>query len=109
MSREWYYTKDGKSKVGPISGAELQLLAKSGQLAPTDMIWKEGMPKWSAASSIKGLFTRLEVTPPAGSEFDDTARLQVKARPAPMRDVEIDLPEPLLMADDFEEGGRVQA
>ncbi|MGH9556867.1 MAG: GYF domain-containing protein [Terriglobales bacterium] len=42
MSQEWFYTKDGKTKVGPVSSAELQGLAKSGQLLPTDMILKQG-------------------------------------------------------------------
>jgi len=54
MSAEWYYTKDGQ-KYGPLSAAELKELARSGQLAPTDMVWKAGMAEWKVASSVKGL------------------------------------------------------
>lgn len=63
MSQEWFYTKDGKSKFGPYSPAELKALAKSGVLAATDMVWKQGMTRWTAASTIKGLFGRLTSTP----------------------------------------------
>ena len=52
-----FYTRDGKGKSGPISSAQLQALAKSGQLQPADMVWKEGMAKWTPASKIKGLFS----------------------------------------------------
>lgn len=58
MASEWFYTRDNKSKAGPVSSAQLQALAKSGQLKPTDMVWKEGMAKWMPASAIKGLFNQ---------------------------------------------------
>ena len=63
MSQQWFYSKDGKGKVGPVSSAELQALAKSGQLLSTDMVWKEGMSQWVAASAIKGLFANVEANP----------------------------------------------
>jgi antitoxin component YwqK of YwqJK toxin-antitoxin module len=56
MGQEWYWTRDGKSRNGPVASAELQALAKSGQLLPTDMILKSGQAKWVPASKIKGLF-----------------------------------------------------
>lgn len=59
----WFYSKDGKSKVGPVSAAELQALAQADELRPADMVWREGMPKWVPAEKIKGLFT----VPAAGS------------------------------------------
>ena len=67
MAQEWFYTKDGKARLGPVSSAELQALAKSGQLLPTDKICKPGMNQWTAANAVKGLFTNLEsAQKPAG-------------------------------------------
>jgi hypothetical protein len=43
MASEWFYTRDGKTKIGPVSSAQLQAHGKSGQLRPTDMLWREGM------------------------------------------------------------------
>ncbi len=42
MGEKWYYSRDG-STVGPVSALELKHLASSGQLGPTDLVWKEGM------------------------------------------------------------------
>lgn len=56
MSDKWFYAK-GKQKHGPVSESELNGLAHSGQLAPTDMVWKEGMAEWKPATSIPGIFT----------------------------------------------------
>lgn len=61
MAQEWFYTKNG-NKIGPIPPSQLQALAKSGELTPNDMIWKEGMAQWAKASSIKGLFPASPVT-----------------------------------------------
>jgi hypothetical protein len=44
---EWYYTKTG-SQVGPVTWTQLRELAASGQLQPTDMIWRPGSD-WVAA------------------------------------------------------------
>ena len=55
MAEMWYYTCEGK-QMEPVSGTELKQLAASGMLKPTDMVWKEGMPKWVRASAAKGLF-----------------------------------------------------
>jgi hypothetical protein len=38
MPSAWFYTRDGKSKSGPVSSAHLQVLAKSGQVRPPDMV-----------------------------------------------------------------------
>jgi hypothetical protein len=52
---EWHYSR-GNEQHGPVSSAQLKQLAASGQLLPTDLIWKDGMPGWLAAGKIKGLF-----------------------------------------------------
>jgi hypothetical protein len=55
MAQEWYYQQNGQ-KHGPVSGTDLKHLVAAGKLQPTDLIWKEGMPKWVSARSVKGLF-----------------------------------------------------
>jgi len=52
---EWYYSKDGE-KQGPVTSKQLKELAASGQLQPTDSVWKEGMKEWAEAKAVKGLF-----------------------------------------------------
>ncbi len=55
MSQKWYYTKDGE-RQGPVSHQQLKQLATSGDLQPTDLIWKEGMADWKEAGTIRKLF-----------------------------------------------------
>jgi hypothetical protein len=56
MGNEWFYTQNGQAAPAPVSADQLKQLAGSGQLRPDDLVWKEGMPQWMPASSIKGLF-----------------------------------------------------
>jgi hypothetical protein len=56
MASEWYYTQNGQQAPAPVSSSQLAQLASSGQVQPTDMVWKEGMANWVQASTIKGLF-----------------------------------------------------
>lgn len=56
MPSEFHYTLQGQQMPTPVSAAELRRLAQSGQLQPTDMVWREGMANWVAAGSIKELF-----------------------------------------------------
>ena len=55
MTNEWYYSL-GDEQKGPVSPADLKMLATSGELSPDHMVWKEGMAEWKRAGSIKGLF-----------------------------------------------------
>jgi hypothetical protein len=52
---DWYYTKNGQQQ-GPVTSAQLRQLAQSGDLQPTDMVFKEGGSQWVAASTIANLF-----------------------------------------------------
>ena len=61
MANEWHYSKDGQQH-GPVSASDLKNLAKSGDLMPTDLIWKEGMAEWKPASNVKGLFSATPVS-----------------------------------------------
>jgi hypothetical protein len=66
VASEWFYSVAGR-KLGPVGSSELKRLADSSVLSPTDLVWKEGLPAWVAASKIKGLFPQhaATTTPPA--------------------------------------------
>ena len=63
MAQQWFYSRDGKSRFGPVSSTELRVLAQSGQLLSTDQVWQPGMKQWRPASAIKGLFANPTPTP----------------------------------------------
>jgi hypothetical protein len=51
MADQWYYSQQGQ-RVGPVSEEQISHLVSSGQIQPTDLIWKQGMAQWSQASQI---------------------------------------------------------
>jgi hypothetical protein len=55
MASQWYYQRNGE-KSGPYSSGQLKALADAGQIAPVDLIWKNGMAGWVPAQNLKGLF-----------------------------------------------------
>ncbi len=61
MAITWHYSINGK-KLGPISSADLKRLADTGGLSPSDLVWKEGLNAWVAASNVKGLFSQPSLT-----------------------------------------------
>lgn len=54
MATNWHYAKNGE-KHGPITATQLKELAKTGQLAPDDLVWREDMKEWRKAASVRGL------------------------------------------------------
>lgn len=62
MAEQWYYARNGKQH-GPLTDEELKQVAIKGDLSAADMVWKEGMAEWAAASTIKGLLPA-SVPPP---------------------------------------------
>ncbi len=73
MASEWFYALKGKARYGPVSTPQLQALARSGELQPTDLVWKKGMAEWVPAKKIKGLCsdTQRRVTAPPLPVIDD--------------------------------------
>jgi len=54
----WFHTRDGE-RIGPVTFAELRVLAREGQLNPRqDMVWTQGMAEWKPAGEIADLFDR---------------------------------------------------
>lgn len=66
MAAEWYYSQGGEQN-GPVSANELKELAISGTLSPSDLVWKEGMDKWTSASTVKELFQATGASNPTRS------------------------------------------
>lgn len=55
--QKWYYTRSGQEQ-GPVDFANLQVLAATGQLAPQELVWTEGMTAWTPAAQVAGLAIR---------------------------------------------------
>ena len=63
MTQQWFYSKHGQQQ-GPVSSEQLKQLAASGQLQPTDLVWKDGMGQWVEARKVKGLFPAQAMSSP---------------------------------------------
>jgi hypothetical protein len=69
----WYYAQNDQEK-GPVTTAELRSLAASGKLKAADLVWKDGMGDWTAASQIKGLIPDSPAAPPVADNSDSSKR-----------------------------------
>ena len=54
MSDNWYYTNGGQQQ-GPVPLEHLKSWLTSGQLQASELVWREGMPNWIAASQVPEL------------------------------------------------------
>ena len=62
MADEWHVSVDGAQR-GPLTSEQVRSLVSSGRLKPTDHIWRDGMPDWVAASTVRGLFPQQQSLP----------------------------------------------
>lgn len=72
MSQEpmWWYAR-ANQQFGPFSKADFKVLAASGPLQATDLVWKEGFTDWVTAESVSDL---LVVPPPPLPRTDPSQR-----------------------------------
>jgi hypothetical protein len=49
---QWYYGENGQ-QAGPIEDAGLHSLVASGQISPTTLLWREGMPRWLTLDQLR--------------------------------------------------------
>lgn len=56
MTEQWHYASGSKT-TGPVSSHELKRLTAAGVIAPTDLVWKDGMAQWVEARTVRGLFS----------------------------------------------------
>jgi len=57
----WYYAKNG-AQQGPVALEDMKSRIAMGEIAPTDLAWREGMADWMPVSSIAEL--KVEAAPP---------------------------------------------
>jgi uncharacterized RDD family membrane protein YckC len=61
----WHYVINGQQQ-NPVAWDALLALAQSGTLAPTDLVWTDGMPQWQPAGTVAGSFAQIPA--PAGAQ-----------------------------------------
>jgi len=44
-----WHVQSGETQVGPVGESELVTWVGSGQLLPTDLVWRDGMDRWAPA------------------------------------------------------------
>jgi len=82
MADLWFYTCDGK-QMEPVDLQELKNLATAGYLKTTDLVWREGMPQWAPAPSVREL-SRAFPQPPVFAEEAEASTASLRDRnPAP--------------------------
>lgn len=59
-----YFAYSGGRQIGPISFAELDELAASGGILPTDLVWESGTPEWLPAARLLSFVPRAPQDPP---------------------------------------------
>lgn len=63
MERMWYFAAEGKPSSEPIPEAELLARIRSGQIAPSTLVWTEGLAGWVPADSRPEFQTGPHVDP----------------------------------------------
>ena len=51
---QWYYSKNG-TQLGPVEQGELIAKLSSGEVAASDLVWREGMLDWVPAGQVAEL------------------------------------------------------
>jgi len=51
---QWYYSKNS-TQLGPVAQSELISKLASGEVAPSDLVWKDGMGDWIPAAQVSEL------------------------------------------------------
>lgn len=79
MAGGFHYAQQGK-QAGPVSVDELRNMLRTGQLAPTDLVWTSGMADWRPASEVPELQPPIA---PAATAPLSPSPLAGQALPAP--------------------------
>jgi membrane protease subunit (stomatin/prohibitin family) len=62
-STQWYAAINNQ-QAGPFSETELRQLAGQGQITPESLVWKQGLPDWTAAKNLPELSGIFRAGPP---------------------------------------------
>jgi hypothetical protein len=83
MASEWYYAEGGE-RQGPITFEQLQDLANSDKLQPTDLVWRKRMKDWQPTKTVEGLmFPAAAQKPLADGPGVEQGGANTKEREAP--------------------------
>src|SRR4051812_25644598 len=52
---EWFFAR-GNQQQGPVALQAIQEMLRNGQLQPTDLVWRQGMASWLAASQVPEVY-----------------------------------------------------
>jgi hypothetical protein len=55
MATQWFYRRAG-AEHGPFSSGKIRRMVARGELAPTDLLWRDGMDEWRPAGESGTLF-----------------------------------------------------
>lgn len=76
----WYYSKNG-AQLGPIGPAEMESKLKAGEIATTDLVWKEGMADWLPAGKVAEL--QAVLSPPVHASEPPPVDRPIPVYPSP--------------------------
>lgn len=48
---QWYYSKNG-TQLGPVDESSLRSKIASGEVSPTDLVWRDGMTDWLPSGRV---------------------------------------------------------
>jgi uncharacterized RDD family membrane protein YckC len=65
----WYYVSAGK-QTGPVDDAQLEALARVGQIQMDTLVWREGMAEWQPFSTVAPPGMAAPAPAPAAPAFD---------------------------------------
>jgi hypothetical protein len=54
---DWFYGKGGM-KYGPIDEATLRSRIATGEIAPQDFVWRDGMESWEPVQEVRDLYSK---------------------------------------------------
>lgn len=77
----WYYAR-GDAEKGPLTTAQIKALAAAGKVRPEDLVWKEGMETWVAASELPELFPSGAAKPKEKARDPEDSATAVSRTPA---------------------------
>ena len=88
-SMDWYYAKHGKQQ-GPLPVDRLKAMIESGEVAPTDLVWREGMAEWLPVVQVTELRNPVPssaISPGGGAQNPQTGYEPPLAPPGPQQHI----------------------
>lgn len=64
MNQEWYYWRNGEQR-GPLTLEEMKTMLAEGEIAPSDLVWKDSMPEWQKAVKRPEFYRQAEEPAPS--------------------------------------------